>query len=129
MYERKFSGGFIYFLSNIGNRKNQLGIKYDWYDPNTAIRGNEIGDGNLLSATNIKYTTIGLGMIHHFTENLKTLFWYEWVKNEKTKLARYQNDLADNIFTVRFQYRFLKVFCHSHFLFLIFIIHKTAYPT
>lgn len=106
VYERKFAGGFLYFLTNIGNKQNQVGIKYDWYDPNTSIKGTEIGDGNTVSAANIAYTTLGFGYIHHFTENLKSVVWYENVKNEKTNLAGYQNDIADNMLTIRLQYRF-----------------------
>src|SRR5664279_1519636 len=33
-YIRKFDGAYFYFLQNFVNSKNQLVIKYDWYDPN-----------------------------------------------------------------------------------------------
>jgi hypothetical protein len=32
-YERPFSVDLSLYLQNIVNRKNQIGVKYDWYDP------------------------------------------------------------------------------------------------
>jgi hypothetical protein len=37
----KFSGGYIYLNKNIG-KKNQISMRYDFYDPNTQISGDEI---------------------------------------------------------------------------------------
>lgn len=105
-YIRQFNGAFFYFLQNIINARHQLGIKYDWYDPNRNVSGSEINAVNNFTSADIRYATLGFGYIHHFNENLKMAVWYESVTNEKTGLAGYTNDLKDNIFTTRLQFRF-----------------------
>ncbi len=40
--ERPFMGYYIYLLKNIG-KKNQLAIRWDYYDPNTKLKGDQIG--------------------------------------------------------------------------------------
>ena len=56
-YIRHFNGAFFYFLQNIINTKHQLLVKYDWYDPNTKVKGNEIGKpGTNLTAADIKFS-------------------------------------------------------------------------
>ena len=105
-YIREFNGAYFYLLQNIIIPKHQLVIKYDWYDPNRNVSGTEINTANNFTAADIRYGTLGFGYIHHFNENLKMVTWYEIVKNEKTGLAGYTNDLKDNIFTVRLQFRF-----------------------
>jgi len=106
-YIRKFDGAFIYLLQNIVNKSHQIGLKYDWYDPNTEVKEEEIGkDGNNINATNIKYTTISAGYNYSINENVRLMLWYDFVKNEKTSLAGYTSDLKDNVFTARLQFRF-----------------------
>jgi predicted porin len=106
-YVRKFNGAFFYLLHNIVNREHQIGIKYDWYDPNTEVSGADIGKaGNNINATNIKYTTFSFGYNYYINENLKLMLWYEIVQNEKTALTDYTADVKDNVFTARLQYRF-----------------------
>ena len=106
-YIRRFNGAYFYLLRNIINSHHQVGIKYDWYDPNTAVTKNDIGNpGTNLSATDIKYSTIGFGYIYYVTENLKVVAWYDKVMNEHTNLPGYLTDAADNVFTLRMQFRF-----------------------
>lgn len=104
---RNFSGGFISFLQNIVNDKNQLVLKYDWYDPNRVVKGLEIGKNKTdFSAADVMFKTFGFGALHYFSENLKLLFFYEIVTNEKTALTSYSKDISDNVFTCRLQFRF-----------------------
>jgi hypothetical protein len=106
-YVRKFDGAFFYLLQNIVNTSHQLGIKYDWYDPNTEVKEEEIGKaGNNINATNIKYTTLSVGYNYAINENARLMLWYDIVKNEKTSLTGYTGDVKDNIFTARLQFRF-----------------------
>jgi hypothetical protein len=106
-YVRKFDGAFFYFLQHIINNQHQLGIKYDWYDPNTEVKGLEIGkDGNNINAANIKYTTLSFGYNYYINDNVKLMVWYDVVKNESTSLTGYTGDLKDNVFTTRLQFRF-----------------------
>lgn len=106
-YRRNFNGAFFYFLQDIVNEHHQLILKYDWYDPNTKVSDQEIGEtGTNLTAADVKYSTLGVGYAHYFNENVKVLAYYEFVKNESTLLSRYSADLDDNILTIRFQFRF-----------------------
>ena len=104
---RNFNGAYFYLLQQIFNVRNQLIIKYDWYDPNTKVNKNDIGAlGSNFTAANIKYTTVGIGYINYITENVKLVLYYAKVTNEKTQLSGYTNDVKDNVFTCRLQFRF-----------------------
>ena len=106
-YIREFKGAYFYILRNIFNVYHQIGLKLDFYDPNTKVNGQDIGKPiNVLNATDIKYTTLGFGYINYVNENLKLVFWYARVINEKSNLAGYTSDIADNVFTCRMQFRF-----------------------
>jgi hypothetical protein len=106
-YRRNFNGAFFYFLQNIVNEKNQLLLKYDWYDPNNKVEKNEIGkSGTNLTTADIKFSTLGVGFARYFNDNIKLILYYEFVKNETTQLAGFIADQKDNIFTCRLQFRF-----------------------
>lgn len=106
-HQRHFNGAYFYFLQHLFSPNHQLVIKYDWYDPNTKVKGNEIGAaGANLSSANIKYSTLGIGYNNYITENVKLQLYYAFVWNEKTQLAGYTSDLKDNVLTCRLQFRF-----------------------
>jgi hypothetical protein len=106
-YVRQFNGAYFYFLQHLGSLRHQIGIKYDWYDPNSSVKTDDIGKaGSNINAANIKYSTIGFGYIHYITENAKLVLWYDKITNEKTQLAGYTNDIKDNVFTCRLQFKF-----------------------
>ncbi len=106
-YIRAFDGAFFYFLQNIVNEKWELMAKYDWYDPNTNVAGTAIGKtGTNLSAADVKFATLGVGLTHYFTPTLKVLMYYDMVKNEQTALTGFNSDIKDNVFTCRIQMRF-----------------------
>ena len=107
VYRRHFNGAFFYFLQNIINIKNQLLVKYDWYDPNSKLEKNDIGKPSTnLTSADIKYSTLGIGYARYFNDHIKMILYYEFVKNETTLLTGYTSDQKDNIFTFRLQYRF-----------------------
>lgn len=104
---RSFNGAYFYLLQQIFNTRNQLVAKYDFYDPNTKVSGNEIGAaGSNFTAANIKFSTLGIGYINYLTDNVKLVLYYANVMNEKTQLANYTTDVKDNVFTCRLQFRF-----------------------
>jgi len=117
-YLREFNGGYIYCIQNIGQTKHQVVLKYDWYDPNIKIAGNQIraknndGESTGLSAADIKYRTFGLGWNYRFNSQVKFTLYYDIVKNEKTGIEGvnstndFTKDLKDNVFTFRVQYKF-----------------------
>jgi len=106
-YIRQFDGAFFYFLQTLWNPHWELMLKYDWYDPNRLIAASEIGKSNTnFTPADIKYTTLGVGLTRYFTGNLKLLAYYDLVRNEKTSLPGYEQDVPDNVFTFRIQLRF-----------------------
>ena len=107
IFIRQFSGASFYLIQNILKSKWQIVVKYDWYDPNTKLAGDQIGK----SATNtksgdVKYTTTGFGINYRWNGNVKITAYYDMVKNEITKLSGFTHDLPDNVFTFRVQYKF-----------------------
>ena len=109
-YIRSFDGAYFYFIQNIMQSKHQLVVKYDWYDPNTKVAGDEIGkSGSKLTKTDLKYTTLGLGYNYKWDNNVKITFYYDMVTNEASPSltsSGYWKDIPDNVFTLRFQYKF-----------------------
>jgi hypothetical protein len=109
-YVRKFNGAYFYFIQNIFQTKHQIVVKYDWYDPNTKVSGDQIGaSSSKLSAADIKYSTLGLGYNYKFDNNIKISLYYDMVTNETSKnlvSKALWKDIPDNVFTVRFQYKF-----------------------
>ncbi len=104
---RNFSGGYLYYVQSLFSTRHQLVVKYDWYDPNTDVRGNDIGvTGSKLNDADIQYNTLGLGYINYLTENIKLVFYYARVMNETTLLKGYTSDVKDDVMTFRIQYRF-----------------------
>jgi hypothetical protein len=116
-YSRKFSGGYVMLIHRLMQTKHEFVVKYDWYDPNTEISGDEIGTKSKLNKTtgaaDIKFTTIGIGWNYYLTTNLKFSVYYDMVSNEKTKnivttngTTNYSKDLKDNVLTLRALYKF-----------------------
>lgn len=111
-FKRKFNGAYFYFLQNFAQTPFQAIVKYDWYDPNTDVEGDAIGKtvANKLkkfNATDLKYTTLGLGLAYRWDANVKLTAYYDIVTNETSKnLSGYHEDLKDNVFTLRAQVKF-----------------------
>ncbi len=104
LYIRPFHGAYFYFLHSLPNPQHQFGLKYDWYDPNRQVSGQSISTG--YTPADIRFATLGMGYNYYINANLRFLLWYEVVKNEKTGLPGYQQDIKDNVFTCRLQFRF-----------------------
>ncbi len=106
-YIRRFQGTIFYFLQNVFSEKHQVGFKYDSYDPNIDLRGNAIGKINTNSHSgDVRFHTIGMGYTYWFSKQVKLVLWLDLVRNEKTSLTGYSNDIHDNVFTSRIQFRF-----------------------
>lgn len=112
LYLRQFTGWYILFLQNFG-LKNQFVAKYDVYDPNKDVEGSDIGAvGSNLTPGDVKYSTLGFGWVYYWDPNVKFTLYYDMVTNEKANaaatgsLASYRDDIKDNVFTVRMQFKF-----------------------
>jgi len=117
-YLRNFNGGYFYWIQNIMQSKFQTVVKYDFYDPNTDVAGNNIGvkisgKNKATNATDIKYSTLGLGLVYKWNSQVKITAYYDMVTNETTTalpnastLKDLAKDRKDNVFTLRVQYKF-----------------------
>lgn len=114
-YNREFNGAYVYFIQNILHSRHEIVVKYDFYDPNTDVKGTDVtasvtsGENTIktnLGSADIAYSTWGFGYNVRLAPNLKLMAYYDLVKNEKTGIKGYSNDLKDNVFTLRLQFKF-----------------------
>jgi phosphate-selective porin len=113
IYSRNFNGAFFYFIQSIGKSPFEVVFKYDWYDPNTDVQGDDLGktvsgtDFKMTSETDVRYDTYGFGLLYHFDSNVKIMGYYDVVKNETSaNLSGFTRDIKDNVFTLRVQLEF-----------------------
>ena len=105
LYSRNFDGAYFYLLHTF-LKKHQVFLKYDWYDPNTRISGEKINAAGNLGQADIRYDTFGAGYILHLNDNLKIVMYYDHPVNERSGLREFAQDLRDDTFTMRMQFRF-----------------------
>jgi hypothetical protein len=106
-YLRKFNGGYISVVQDFTKVPISLVARYDWYDPNSKVAGDNLQTTNKFSGADIKYTTTGFGLLYKLDENIKLTGYYDVVRNETTSnLAGFSKDLKDNVITLRVQYKF-----------------------
>lgn len=106
-YLRNVQGMDLYFVQNINQIKSGVVLKYDIYDPNTDVSAKEIGaTGSNLNKADIAYTTLGVGYILYLNANVKFTGYYDMVTNESTAYKGFTQDLRDNVWTFRIQYKF-----------------------
>lgn len=140
IYSRNFSGLYVNFVQNILQTPLGIVVKYDIYDPNTDVAGNDIALASkefpknpvstvkdaagvvtksysapiaATGAADIKYSTLGMGLMYRWNSSVRLTLYYDMVKNETTSrivngstLKDYSNDRTDNVITLRFQYKF-----------------------
>ena len=109
VYMRKLSGGYVILTQDLGTLPLTAVVKYDWYNPNTGVSGDDIAmankdadgkytngftgektDGGIdkqqkTSKGDISLNNIGLGLIWRINNALKLTAYYDIVSNEKTK--------------------------------------------
>lgn len=106
-YMRNFFGGHVYLIQDIYKTPLSVVLKYGYLDPNTQLAGEEIKD-----KTDLINQNYGFGLLWRASANVRVQAFYEIVRNEYTTgiavngNANYSKDVADNIFTLRLQYKF-----------------------
>jgi len=112
-YNRSFNGGYVYLVQNILNSRHEVVVKYDFFDPNIKVKGTDakstVSETTIktgLTGADVSYTTWGFGYNVRIATNVKLMAYYEVVKNESTSINGYSNDLKDNVFTLRAQFKF-----------------------
>lgn len=93
---RNFAGYYIYLIKNIG-QKNQVVVRYDFYDPNTTLMGDA-------AVNDIYYKTWSLAFQHYLNDFIRISLNYEIPTNEIN--AANPADRKDNVFGVRIQAKF-----------------------
>ena len=120
VYMRKISGGYVILAQDFGTTPFTFVGKFDRYNPNTEVSGNDIGTADTRTgAGDIARSTIGLGLLWRISPALRMTAYYDIVKNETTnqlkdttdefgKITRYgyEGQRKENVFTLRLQYRF-----------------------
>lgn len=120
LYQRDLLAWYLAYVQNIGT-SFQTVVRYDVYDPNTAVEGDEIGDktanggkGNGSSKTDLTYSTLYLGVNVFLNGNTKLSIGYDMVSNETSKHLKntsvaasdFSKDIDDDFVTVRAQFAF-----------------------
>ncbi|MFC4211474.1 porin [Pedobacter lithocola] len=105
-YTRPFNGAYFTFVQTLNSTSNQLIFKYDWYDPNSKVKGQAISTNAGLSPADIRFHTFGFGFLHHFNMHFKAVLYYDVIKNESTQMTDYTRDRKDNVLTLRTQFYF-----------------------
>ncbi len=118
-YIRKMNGWYGILVQDLGQSPFSLVLKYDSYDPNTKVKGDEIGATTTIAGavktnkTDLRYNTLGIGGLWRINPSLRLQLFYENVKNEKsanlaaaTRSSDFSRDQLDDTFTVRLQFKF-----------------------
>ena len=108
LYKRSFLGYFFYLIQDLGRSPFSALVKYEKYDPNTQLKGNEIGAENSFSSqTDLALHTIGLGAIYTFNKHIRLQLYYEFNSNETSDFIKdFEKNRKDDVLTVRLQYKF-----------------------
>ena len=106
-YIRSFSGSYIILIQDFGTTPFSAILKYDVYDPNTKISGNQVGNGDGTNKTDLAQHTMGYGLLWRINSALRLQAFYENVKNETSvKVNGYETVRKADLFTLRLQYKF-----------------------
>lgn len=108
IYKRKFLGWNLYFVQQILNSAHSIVLRYDGYNPNREISGDEIGrPGSFTGAADLSRQNFGIGYILQFIPQARIMVYYDFAFNEKSPyVPGYTQHRKENIFTLRLQYAF-----------------------
>ncbi len=105
-YIRNFNGWYVMLVQDLGQSPLSVVAKYDYYDANTDLKKDKVGQ-NGSGKADLAQSTIGAGLLWRVMSNFRLTAYYEWNKNEQSKnVAGYDKDVKDNLFTLRAQYKF-----------------------
>ncbi|MBE9487975.1 MAG: hypothetical protein IMY73_02225 [Bacteroidetes bacterium] len=103
LFQRNFSGMYLYFQQEIANSDVSLMFQLDTYDPNTKIGKEDIGKFENTSGVDVAHTSLGVGLFYKFLkEKVAVSAVYDFVWNEECpNLANFKTNRKDNLFTLR----------------------------
>jgi hypothetical protein len=110
IYRRDFYSFYVVFVQDFGKR-HSLVLKYDQWNPNTQISGNEINTPNNIRTgiRDITLSNLGFGYLFHLNTNIRLMAYYDMGLNETSKNLvnnGYNRKRMRDIITIRVQYKF-----------------------
>lgn len=107
LYLRDFAGYYAILVQDIGHSKHSIVLKYDYYDPNTQISGDQIGKLKNTGAADVAYSTFGFGYLFRWNQSIRLMAYYDMPSNESCdNLKGYESRIKQNVFTARVQVKF-----------------------
>jgi hypothetical protein len=107
IYNRKFNGFFVWLVQEIPKTQLQVIANYDVYDANTFVKGPNIGSPlSNTTAADVRFENFGAGLVYYMTKQVKLVLYYDHPVNEQTALPEFADDIRDDVFTARLQYKF-----------------------
>ena len=108
VYNRKFQSHYVSLRHSFPVKGLHVVTRYDSFDGNNQISGNEIGLNSGTGIADLRLSTIGGGIIYDLLDgHLRLTAYYEHTWNEKTtNLTSYNTNFRDDIFTLRVQAKF-----------------------
>lgn len=100
---RPIRGGYAMLVQDLGRLPLSAVLKFDWYNPNTAVSGSDIGLNNTGTA-DLMRTAYGFGLLWNVMNNVRMTVYYEMVRMETNSIANHH--FRGDSFTLRLQYRF-----------------------
>lgn len=106
-YIRDFSGWYVILVQDIGRSPFSAVLKYDSYDPNTKISGDNVDSDRGFTKTDLSQNTFGFGALWKINSALTLQAFHEINRNEKSvNIEGMDKDLNNDVFTLRMQYKF-----------------------
>lgn len=106
MFIRPIAGGYAMLVQELGTLPLSLVAKYDWFDPNTSVADEQIGNGETTSA-DVAQSTVGVGLLWHVNKSLLMQAYADFNFNEVSSAVKgYEADRRDDVLTLRLQYKF-----------------------
>lgn len=105
-YIRNFTGGYVVYVHDLPKLPFAGFVRYDWYDPNVKVSGNNIGL-NETTETDLWRKALGFGVIWRFNRNTELHGFYDINTNETTRnIHNFNRNLQDNTFTMTFLHKY-----------------------
>ena len=110
VYNRNISCFYVILVQDFGNR-HSLVLKYDQWNPNTKIAGNDIkASGNTgTSVRDITLSNFGVGYLFRLNANIRLMAYYDLGMNETSENLKnegYDRKRKRDMITIRAQYKF-----------------------
>jgi hypothetical protein len=110
VYRRSISSYYVILVQDFGNR-HSLVLKYDAWNPNTKISGNDIKmAGNTgTGVRDVALSNFGVGYLFRLNNNIRLMAYYDMGMNETSENMTsdgYDRKRMRDIITIRAQYKF-----------------------